>query len=160
MCLCLYSSDTKRVLNIPWYQLQVAFSSLWLSFVRGNFPALFQVQNNFFLVLRIINIFMVSVLQRRTSLPHCLRVTSYMGWGFTSSGARVRSKQPEQLGGPSFWACQWEMFPSQCFGYFFLGPVCGDDAAVSEGTPSCAREIWRYLAQSEKYRKCGWVFCW
>ncbi|RLV98205.1 hypothetical protein DV515_00011037 [Chloebia gouldiae] len=42
---------------------------------------------------------------------------------------------------------------------FVNDPVCGDDAAVPEGTPSCAREIRHYLANTGKYRKCGWVFC-
>lgn len=82
---------------------------------------------------------MVSPLQRRTSLPHCLRVVFYVGWGFTRAGARVRSKCQEPPGGRSFCACQWEMFPSRCFGGV-LDPAWGDDTAASEGTHSCAQE--------------------
>lgn len=80
---------------------------------------------------------MVSLLQR--SLPHCLRVAFYTGWGFTRAGARVRSKQQEQPGGPPFGARQWGMFPSRCFSDV-LDPAKGDDAAASEGTPSRAKE--------------------
>lgn len=122
------SSDGRGAVSAPWFQPLVTFSNLWLSFARGSFTAVFKVRKDFSLVFKIVNIIMVSLLPGRTSLPCCLRVAFYTGWGFSRDGARVGWKQQKQLGARSFWACEWEMFPKWRFRDVSL--AWGDDTTA------------------------------